>query len=326
MKKILLAFLALIFTFNFSFSQTNPYPSTPAEKRFEAFKQREKLRDNSLLKNVKLRSVGPTIMSGRVTDIDVNPDDPTIFYVAYATGGLWKTSDNGISFTPLFDHEASMTIGDIAVDWKHGETIWVGTGENNSSRSSYAGTGIYKSTDKGKTWNYVGLGETQHIGKIVIDPDNPNTVWVAAIGHLYSPNSERGVFKTTDGGKNWKKTLYIDENTGAIDLSIDPNNHKILYAAAWHRVRRAWNFVGSGKTSGIYKSEDGGDTWKLISTKESGFPTGKGVGRIGLAVYPKNSQIIYAIVDNQFHRPEKKKKKNRLLQKKCLRQYQKKIF
>ena len=287
MKKILLVFLSLIFTINYSFPQTNPYPPTPAKKRFEAFKQREKLRDNSLLKNVKLRSVGPTIMSGRVTDIDVNPDDPTIFYVAYASGGLWKTENNGISFNPLFDHEASMTIGGIAVDWKHGETIWVGTGENNSSRSSYAGTGIYKSTDKGKTWNYVGLGETQHIGKIVIDPDDPNTVWVAAIGHLYSPNPERGVFKTTDGGKTWKKTLYIDDNTGVIDLAIDPNNHNILYAAAWYRTRRAWNFEESGKTSGIYKSEDGGDTWKLISTKESGFPTGEGIGRIGLAVYPK---------------------------------------
>ncbi len=319
MKLLLISVLVFVFVSNISFPQTNPYPSTLFEKRFEAFKQREKLRDNSLLKNVKLRSVGPTIMSGRVTDIDVNPDNPTVFYVAYASGGLWKTENNGISFTPLFDHETSMTIGDIAVDWKHGETIWVGTGENNSSRSSYAGTGIYKSTDKGITWNYVGLGETQHIGKIVIDRDNPNTVWVAAIGHLYSPNPERGVFKTTDGGKTWKKTLYIDENTGAIDLSIDPNNHKILYAAAWHRVRRAWNFVGSGKTSGIYKSENAGDTWKLISTKESGFPTGKGVGRIGLAVYPQNSQIIYAIVDNQFHRPEEKKKEKPTITKEMLK-------
>ena len=326
MKKILLASLLLIFTFNFSFSQTNPYPPTPAEKRFEAFKQRKKLRDNSLLKNVRLRSVGPTIMSGRVTDIDVDPADPTIFYVAYASGGLWKTENNGISFTPLFDHEASMTIGAIAVDWKHGETIWVGTGENNSSRSSYAGTGIYKSTDKGKTWDYAGLGETQHIGKIVIDPNDPNTVWVAAIGHLYSPNPERGVFKTTDGGKTWKKTLFIDDNTGAIDLAIDPNNNNVLYAATWYRTRRAWNFEESGKTSGIYKSEDGGDTWKLISTKESGFPTGEGVGRIGMAIYPKNPQIIYAVVDNQFHRPEEKKKEKPAITKEMLKTIKKEDF
>ncbi len=188
MKRILSIVLLYIFSFTFLYAQTNPYPATSAKKRFEAFKQRANLRENSLLKNVKLRSIGPTIMSGRVTDIFVNPDDPTDFYVAYASGGLWKTLDNGISFTPVFDHEASMTIGAIAVDWKHGETIWVGTGENNSSRSSYAGTGIYKSTDQGKTWNYVGLGETQHTGKIIIDPDDPNTVWVAAIGHLYSAN------------------------------------------------------------------------------------------------------------------------------------------
>ena len=319
MKKLLFLIFSLIVSFTFISAQTNPYPSTNAKKRFDAFKQRKNLQDNSLLKNVKLRSVGPTIMSGRVADIDVNPEDPTQFYVAYASGGLWKTENNGISFTPLFDHEASMTIGDIAVDWKHGETIWVGTGENNSSRSSYAGTGVYKSTDKGKTWQYMGLGETQHTGRIIIDPQNPDIVWVAAIGHLYSPNPERGVFKTTDGGKTWNKTLFVDENTGAIDLVIDPNNTKILYATTWHRIRRAWNFVGSGKTSGIYKSEDGGNTWKLVSTKESGFPTGNGVGRIGLAVYPKNPNIIYAVVDNQAHRPEDKKKEKPTLTKEMLK-------
>lgn len=319
MKRLLFLALSLIIPFTFISAQTNPYPPTPAEKRFEAFKQRENLRDNSLLKNVKLHSIGPTIMSGRVADIDVNPEDPTQFYVAYASGGLWKTVNNGISFTPVFDHEASMTIGDIAVDWKHGETIWVGTGENNSSRSSYAGTGVYKSTDKGKTWEYAGLGETQHTGKIIISPADPNTIWVAAIGHLYSPNPERGVFKTTDGGKTWKKTLFIDDNTGVIDLAIDPGNPKILYASAWYRTRRAWNFEESGKTSGIYKSSDGGDTWYLVSTKESGFPVGSGVGRIGLAVYPKNTEVIYAVVDNQAHRPEKKKKEKPAITKEMLK-------
>ena len=326
MKRSLLLFSIIILVSTFLFGQTNPYPATSAEKRFEAFKQRERLRENSLLKNVRLRSVGPTIMSGRVTDIDVNPDDPTIFYVAYASDGLWKTVNNGISFTPLFDHEASMTIGDIAVDWKHGETIWVGTGENNSSRSSYAGTGVYKSTDKGKTWQYAGLGETQHTGKIIIDPDDPNTVWVAAIGHLYSSNPERGVFKTTDGGKTWRKTLFIDDNTGVIDLAIDPKNPKILYAAAWYRTRRAWNFEEAGKTSGIYKSEDGGETWKLLTTKESGFPADSGVGRIGLAVYPKNPQIIYAVVDNQDHRPKEKEKEKPVLTKEILEKISKEDF
>ncbi len=308
MKKFLLAAFLLITTLSYSQSN-NPYLATSIQKRIDAYNQRMEMRKNSLVKNVKLKSIGPTIMSGRVDDISANPDDPTHFYVAYATGGLWKTNDNGISFTPLFDEEASMTIGAIAVDWKRGETIWVGTGESNSSRSSYAGTGIYKSTDKGKTWQWMGLGETQHIGRIVIDPDNPNTVWVAAVGHLYSANPERGVFKTIDGGKTWKKTLFVDDTTGAIDLAIDPSNPKILYAAMWHRIRNPWNFVGAGKTSGIYKSTDGGDTWNLISGSGSGFPDGEGVGRIGLAVYPKNPQIVYAVLDNQFHRKKEEGKK-----------------
>ena len=259
-------------------------------------------------------------MSGRVVDIDVSPTDPTNFYVAYASGGLWVTKDNGISFTPLFDNQASITIGDIAIDWKHGETIWIGTGENNSSRSSYSGTGIYKSNDKGKTWEFVGLPETQHIGRIILSPEDPNTVWVAAIGHLYSPNKERGIYKTTDGGKTWKQTLFVDKNTGAIDLSIDPNNQKILYAAMWYRTRRAWNFVESGKTSGIYKSTDGGETWKLITTKQSGFPTGEGVGRIGLAVYKNNPNVIYALVDNQAHRPKKEEKEKLAVTKDLLKE------
>ena len=307
MKKLLITLLFVALP-QFLFSQNNLPKATKAAERIKAFQQRVKLQKNSLLKNVKLRSVGPTIMSGRVVDIDVSPDDPTYFYVAYASGGLWLTKDNGISFTPIFDNEAVMTIGDIAVDWKHGETIWIGTGENNSSRSSYSGTGIYKSTNKGKTWKNVGLQESHHIGRIIISPDDPNTVWVAALGHLYSPNKERGIYKTTDGGKTWSQTLYIDENTGAIDLIIDPQNPKILYSAMWHRTRRAWNFVESGKTSGIYKSTDGGENWKLITNKQSGFPTGDGVGRIGLALYEKDSKIIYAVVDNQAHRPKKEEK------------------
>ncbi len=294
----------------------NPIPATPAEKRLEAYQQKLKLNENSLVKNVKFTSIGPTIMSGRVDDIDVSPFDPTIFYVAYASGGLWKTINNGQSFSPLFDNQASMTIGDIAVDWKHGETIWVGTGENNSSRSSYAGTGIYKSIDTGKTWQNTGLAETQHIGRIIISTDDPNTIWVAALGHLYSPNKERGIYKTTDGGKTWNQKLFVDDNTGAIDLIIDPKNSDILYAAFWYRTRRAWNFEESGSTSGIYKSEDAGETWKLVTTKDSGFPTGEGVGRIGLAISNQNSQVIYAVVDNQFHRKKVEKEKKDLTEQK----------
>ncbi|HSY77480.1 MAG TPA: glycosyl hydrolase, partial [Bacteroidia bacterium] len=300
--------LLLLLPFSTFAQKEVPVTPTPSAKRIAGFDERKKLDDNSLVSNIKFRNVGPSVMSGRVVDVDVSPTDPTHFYVAYASGGLWVTYNNGQSFTPLFDNQVVMTIGDIAVDWKHGEVIWVGTGENNSSRSSYAGVGIYKSTDKGKRWVYKGLGESQHIGRIVLDPNDTNTVNVAVLGHLYTPNEERGMYKTTDGGKTWKKTLYIDNNTGAIDLTMDPTNPKILYAAMWHRARRAWNFEGSGSTSGIYKSTDGGETWSLLTTKESGFPTGNGVGRIGLAVYPKNPNIVYAVLDNQADRGIKKKK------------------
>nr|WP_243663911.1 hypothetical protein [Rhodothermus marinus] len=281
-----------------------PVPPTPADVRLRSYQERMARVERSLVRNVPFRSIGPTIMSGRVVDVDVNQDDPTEFYVAYASGGLWKTENNGISFRPLFDREATMTIGDIAVDWAHGEIIWVGTGESNSSRSSYAGTGVYRSTDGGRTWEHLGLAETHHIGRIVIHPDDPNTVWVAAVGHLYSPNPERGVYKTTDGGRTWRRVLYVDDNTGAIDLAIDPTNPNVLYAAMWHRERRAWNFVEAGPGSGLFKSTDGGETWQRLNVEGSGFPTGEGVGRIGLALYPKNPQILYALLDNQYHRSE----------------------
>lgn len=292
---------------------------TPAEKRLLAYEKRRALQERSLLKNVALRSIGPSVMSGRVVDIDANPNDPAHFFVAYASGGLWKTENNGISFTPVFDDQAVMTIGDIAVDWSHGEIIWVGTGENNSSRSSYSGTGLYKSTDGGKTWEHLGLSESHHIGRIVLHPDDPNTVWVAALGHLYSLNDERGVYKTTDGGKSWKRTLFIDDTTGVIDLAIDPSDPQVLYAAAWHRLRMAWNFVESGRGSGVYKSTDGGESWKLLTTQESGFPTGEGVGRIGLAIYPGDPNILYASVDNQYRRPKEPSEETGVLARDSLR-------
>ncbi len=305
----------------------NVPPCTLAEERAKGVEQRAQLEKKSLLTNVRFRSVGPSVMSGRVADLDVSPDDPTRFYVAYASGGCWRTDNNGISFEPVFDNEAVMTIGDIAVDWNHNERIWIGTGEANSSRSSYSGNGIYRSDDRGKTWNHCGLDETHHIGRILIHPQDPNTLWVAALGHLYSANAERGVFKTVDGGKTWKQTLYVDENTGVSDLVIDPLNPDVLYAAAWHRERRAWNFEEAGKTSGIYKSVDGGNTWKLISSAESGFPQGNGIGRIGLAVYSGNSNIVYAVLDNQTKREKEKKAEDKFsLTKDTLRKMPKEEF
>lgn len=260
----------------------------------------------SIVQNVTFTSIGPSIMSGRVVDLDVNPQKPTEFYVAYASGGLWYTNNNGTSFTPIMDNSPTQNIGDIAVDWENG-TIWVGTGENNSSRSSYSGIGILKSNDKGKTWQNVGLTDSHHIGRILINPNNPDEVVIGVIGHLYTPNAERGIFKTTDGGKTWKNTLFINEDTGIIDVVSVKGNEKIMFAAAWERERKAWNFKGSGENSAIYKSVDGGSSWVKIANKESGFPTGIGVGRIGLAVFDENT--IYALLDNQFRREKEKDKK-----------------
>lgn len=299
--------------------------ATPAEKRLKGYEIRKALKENSLIKNVKFRNVGPVNMSGRVVDLDVNPDNPNEFYAAYASGGLWHTINNGITFSPIFDNQAVMTIGDIAVDWKN-HIIWVGTGENNSSRSSYSGTGIYKSSDKGETWEFKGLPETHHTGRIILHPDNPDILWVAAIGHLYSPNEKRGVYKTTDGGNSWEKILFINENTGVIDLVLDPGNPDHLFAAAWTRERRAWNFIEGGEGSGIYESGDGGETWSKISGGNSGFPDGEGVGRIGLTIYPENPGIMYAFLDNNFHREKEEKPETGELTKEELKTMSKEDF
>ncbi|MCB0496863.1 MAG: glycosyl hydrolase [Cyclobacteriaceae bacterium] len=274
---------------------------TSAQQRTNAVGQREKLTSDSYAGGLHFTNIGPTVMSGRVVDLDVNPDNPQEFYVAYASGGLWHTNNFGNSYEPIFDQESVMTIGDIAVDWKS-KTIWVGSGESNSSRSSYAGDGMYKSEDGGNTWQHVGLNETQHIGRVVLHPTDKNVAWVAAVGHLYSNNSERGIFKTKDGGKTWAKTLYLNDSTGAIDLIIDPSNPNILYAAMWERSRKAWDFKGNGPSSGIYKSTDGGENWALVTTGAIGFPHDEGVGRIGLAVSYQHPNKIFALLDNQNRR------------------------
>lgn len=267
---------------------------------------------NSIVKNVAFTNIGPTIMSGRVVDLAVNPDKPTEFYVAYASGGLWFTNNNGISFKPVMDNSETMNVGAVAVDWKNG-TIWVGTGENNSSRSSYAGVGILKSTDKGESWENVGLKDSHHIGSIIINKNNPNEVVVGVAGHLYSSNNERGIYKTKNGGISWERVLFINENTGIIDVSVSPVNPNILYAASWERERKAWNFDGDGEHSAIYKSTDAGENWVKLTGKQNGFPTGSGIGRIGLATF--NDDVVYALLDNQFRRPEEKKEEKTGLKK-----------
>jgi photosystem II stability/assembly factor-like uncharacterized protein len=289
-------------------SVSNAQKATPFEQRLKGFDQRKALIENATLAVSAPTSIGPSVFSCRVTDLDVNPANPAEMYVAYASGGLWYTNNYGTSFTPVFDHEASMTIGDIAVDWAK-NVIWVGTGEANSSRSSYAGTGIYRSGDGGKTWEWRGLPESHHIGRIVLHPTNPNVIWVAVLGHLYSPNVERGVYRSGDGGQTWQRTLFINETTGAIDLCIDPNVPNTIYAATWQKTRSAWNFTGAGAGSGIWKSTDGGLTFNLIV---NGFPTGEKTGRIGLTAGLKDGKtILYASVDNQNPAPEQPKNKDK---------------
>ena len=307
MKKITSVIAAL-----FIVSSINAQQITSANQIEQSLKQKEKLTKNSIVKNIEFTNIGPTIMSGRVVDIDVNPNNTNEFYVGYASGGLWYTNNNGTSFTPVMDNSPTQNIGDIAIDWKNG-TIWVGTGESNSSRSSYPGIGILKSSDKGKTWQHVGLSDSQHIGRIIINKNNPNEVVIGVIGHLYSKNKQRGVYKTTDGGKTWKNTLFIDDMTGVIDISVSPKNPNVLFAASWERMRKAWDFDGDGNGSAIYKSTDAGSSWTKLTTKGKGFPIGTGVGRIGLAAF--NDNVVYAFLDNQFRRPAKPTKKGSGLQK-----------
>ena len=252
---------------------------------------------SDLLKTVAFRSIGPTRQGGRFVDFAVPLQQRHTFYAATASGGLWKTVNNGQSFDPVFDNEKVFSIGDIAVAPSDPNILWVGTGEASNSRSTYWGDGAYKSVDAGKTWMNMGLKESHHIGRIVVHPANPDIVYVAALGSLYSENPERGLYKTTDGGKTWAKSLDVvvrGRAIGVVDVVMDPANPEVLYAAAYDKVRRAWTFNLGGPGSGIYKTSDGGSTWTKL---EKGLPGGM-LGRIGLAVYAKNSNILYATIEN----------------------------
>ena len=324
MNKILTLLTIILFCIEMN-AQQNPMSTSHIDRDIKA-ELRSLLTADSRAANLSVENIGPTIFSGRVTDIDVNPNDASVFLVAYASGGLWKTENNGNSFTPLFDDQASMTIGDIYADWTSG-TIWVGTGEVNSSRSSYAGTGIYKSTDWGVTWTWKGLPESHHISRVLVDPNDSNIVYVGVLGHLYSTNPERGVYKSMDGGSTWSKILYVDDNSGAIDLIMDPSDPNILYAASWDRIRYAWDFQEAGKGSGIHKSLDGGNTWIKVSAIDSGFPDGEGTGRIGLTIAEIDGQNkVFAIVDNYNRRSLDKKKDESKLDKDKLRVMSSKQF
>ncbi|HSA96544.1 MAG TPA: hypothetical protein VLJ16_10855, partial [Acidobacteriota bacterium] len=251
----------------------------------------------SVLKGLTFRSVGPTQQSGRFVDFAVPAQKPHTFYAASASGHLWKTENNGQTFEALFENEKVFSIGDIAVAPSDPDLLWLGSGEANNSRSTYWGDGVYRSADAGKTWTNMGLKESHHIGRIVIHPTDPDIVYVAALGHLYSENAERGLYKTTDGGKTWAKALDVavdGRSVGVVDVVMDPADPNTLYAASYDRFRKPWTFGLGGPGSGVHKTTDGGKTW----TKLAGGLPGGVLGRIGLAVYPKNPKIVFAEIEN----------------------------
>ncbi len=243
--------------------------------------------------NLKLRSLGPALMSGRVGDLAVDPANPARYFVAVASGGVWKTENAGTTYEPVFDGEASYSIGCVTIDPNNPHVIWVGTGENNSQRSVSWGDGVYKSLDGGKTWKNMGLKKSEHIGMIRVDPRNSDVVYVAAQGPLWGPGGDRGLYKSTDGGANWERILHISEHTGVSEVHFDPRNPDVLYASAYQRRRHVWTLINGGPESGIYKSTDAGRSWRKIT---QGLPK-VDLGRIGLAVSPANPDVIYAIVE-----------------------------
>ncbi len=246
------------------------------------------------LAGLKLRSIGPAMISGRVTDIAVNPRNESMWYIGTASGGLWKTENAGTTWTPVFDDQAVYSIGVVTLDPKNPNVVWVGTGEYNAQRSVAYGDGVYRSDDGGRTWTNVGLKNSEHIGRILIDPRNSDIVYVAAQGPLYSAGGDRGLYKTTDGGKTWNKILDGGEWAGVADVALDPRNPDLLIAATWQRYRRQWGYIAGGPESALWRSADGGATWKKVTT---GLPSGDAVGRYGLAVAPRDPDIVYAMVE-----------------------------
>lgn len=249
--------------------------------------------DTGMLQHLEWRCIGPATMGGRATDVEGVPGDPRVVYAAAASGGVWKTEDGGITWKPIFDDQPVASIGDIALEPGNSEVVYVGTGEANLRNTVSFGNGVYKSTDGGSTWRHLGLDDTRHIPRIVINPHNPAIVYVGAQGHAFGPNSERGVFMSTDGGENWEKVCYIDDRHGVSDLDINQQNPNILYAGFWHFERKPWTFTSGSEGGGVYKSVDGGRSWKKL---EKGLPDL--VGRIGVRVAPSNPRVVYVIAES----------------------------
>ena len=271
-------------------------PATDPAARMRSWDQHVKLKEESIFKDLKWQAVGPRLQGGKIESIWSPRSLKSTLYVGVGSGNLWKTENNGTAWEPIFDNESTNAVSVVTGCEKDPNLIWVGTGERHLARSSFAGTGVFKSTDAGKTWRNMGLHDSHHIGRIVMDPRNPDVVYVAALGHQYTYNEERGVFKTTDGGKSWKKILYISEKAGVVDLAMDPSDNQTLYAASWECDRKAWNHIAAGPGSGIHKTTDAGNSWKRLT---NGLPQGERVGRMGIAIAPSNPQIIYILADSR---------------------------
>jgi photosystem II stability/assembly factor-like uncharacterized protein len=270
----------------FSIAQKKPKESKqPAQPAYPL--------NSATLNALKLRSIGPAITSGRVADLAVNPSNPSEYYVAVASGGVWKTTNAGTTFTPVFDAQGSYSIGCVALDPTNPNVVWVGTGEGNNQRSVAYGDGLYKSEDGGKSWKNMGLKQSEHIGSLVIDPTDGDVVYVAAYGPLWSSGGERGIYKTTDGGKTWNNVLYVSEHTGFSEIHMDPRNSRTLYATAHQRQRKVFTYIGGGPESALYKSTDFGQTWTKLT---SGLPSGD-VGRITISISPVNPDVLYAMIE-----------------------------
>ena len=245
--------------------------------------------------SLRFRSIGPAALGGRIHDVEGVPGDPFTLYVATASGGLWKTTNKGTTWTPIFENQKVATFGDVAIYEGDPRILYVGTGEQNNRQSTSWGNGVYKSTDAGATWTHLGLAATRHIGRVAIHPTNPDIAWVAAAGDLWAPNADRGVFRTSDGGRTWSKTLFVDSLTGATDIVVNPINPDVVIAATYQRLRTPWGYNGGGKGSGIWKSTDGGETWRAIT---EGIPTGD-KGRIGLAIARSDPRIVIATIEHR---------------------------
>lgn len=295
--------MVFLFGFIISYSQeTNQRPSNGREKRI-AFIQHERLLSNSPYKNINWKQLNPAKVSGRVTDVRGIPGDKNTMFAAFATGGLWRTRDAGKTWLPLMDKELTLSMGNIAISPSNPNVIYLGTGEANILRASLPGIGIFKSEDGGDTWRLVGLENTSTIARIIVHPTNPDIVYVAAGGNEWSKNEDRGVFKSIDGGLNWKKVLYVDDKTGANDLAIDPSDPNTLYVSMWTRIRTRWSDPIPEEGDHLYKTTDGGLNWKII---ENGLPDTKYTGRIGLATTPADPNVVYAFVDNHAKKRDPK--------------------